>query len=63
MKVLTSISIITTPEGKKVSYTYSEVDSGGIITKANIRESYIALESDLLTAITNLENKVSNKLK
>ena len=62
-KVLTSISIITKPEGKMLSYTYSEVDAGGIIIKANVRESYIALENDLLTTITNLENKVATKIK
>ena len=63
MKKLTSISIITVAEGKSVSYTYSEVDAAGLIVKSNVRESYIALEPDILTMITNLENKVATKIK
>lgn len=60
MKVLTSISIIVTPEGKKLSYTYSEIDAGGVVTRANVRESYIATETQLLNMISNLESKIIN---
>jgi hypothetical protein len=63
MKKLTSISIITVAEGKSVSYTYSEVDAAGVIVKSNVRESYLALENDVLSMITNLENKVATKIK
>lgn len=62
MKILTSISIISSPAGKKISYTYSEVDESGNITKGNVRESFIALETDLLTDINNLEKKINERL-
>lgn len=57
-KILTSLSIISVPEGKKVSYTYSEIDAGGVITKSNARESFVAVDADLLDKIDKFEKKI-----
>ena len=50
MKKLTSVAVVTTAEGERVSYSYTELDSGGNITSQNNRASFVALDDDLLTA-------------
>lgn len=62
MKILTSVSIISSPAGKKISYTYSEVDESGNVVKGNVRESFIALESDLIADINSIEGKINTRL-
>lgn len=62
MKILTSVSIISSPAGKKVSYTYSEVNENGNVVKGNVRESFIALDSELLLDIGNIEEKIKTRL-
>lgn len=59
-KILTSLSIISIPEGKSVSYTYSELDTTGVITRSNVRQSFIATDSDLLDKIDKFEKKIIN---
>lgn len=59
MKILTSVTILTTAEGKKVSYTFSELDAQGSIIKANVRESFIVFDETLLATIADLENKIT----
>lgn len=62
MKKLTSVSVITAPEGKRVSYTYSELDDSGNLIKSNVRESFVALDTTLLTIISDMENQVNTRL-
>lgn len=62
MKILTSFSVISAPEGKRVSYTYSELDANGNLVKSNVRESFIAMDADLLTKITDLENIINLRI-
>lgn len=62
MKILTSVSIISAPEGKRVSYTYSELDVNGSLVKSNVRESFVALDPEIQTIITSLESKVNERL-
>ncbi len=45
MNVLTSITMHTTSEGQRLSYTYSRVDEAtGAILQDNIRESMIVMD-------------------
>lgn len=62
MKKLTSVAVVTTAEGERVSYAYTELDSDGNITSQNNRASFVALDDDLLTAITTLKNAVNARL-
>ena len=39
MKKLTGFSVTPSAEGKRVYYTYSEIDSDGNVTSSNVRGS------------------------
>lgn len=62
MKKLTSVAVVTTAEGERISYAYTELDSDGNITSQNNRASFVALDDDLLTAIATLKNAVNARL-
>lgn len=62
MKKLTSVAVVTTAEGERISYAYTELDSDGNITSQNNRASFVALDDDLLTAIAILKNAVNARL-
>ena len=62
MKKLTSVAVVTTAEGERVSYAYTELDSDGNITSQNNRASFVALDDDLLTAIATLKNAANARL-
>lgn len=62
MKKLTSVAVVTTAEGERVSYAYTELDSDGNITSQNNRASFVALDDDLLTAIATLKNAVNARM-
>lgn len=62
MKKLTSVAVVTTAEGERVSYAYTELDSDGNITSQNNRASFVALDDDLLAAITILKTAVNERL-
>lgn len=62
MKKLTSVAVVTTAEGERVSYAYTELDSDGNITSQNNRASFVALDDDLLAAIATLKNAVNERL-
>lgn len=62
MKKLTSVAVVTTAEGERVSYAYTELDSDGNITSQNNRASFVAMDDDLLTAIATLKNAVNARL-
>ena len=62
MKKLTSVAVVTTAEGERVSYAYTELDSDGNITSQNNRASFVALDDDLLAAIATIKNAVNERL-
>lgn len=62
MKKLTSVAVVTTVEGERVSYAYTELDSDGNITSQNNRASFVALDDDLLDAISTLKSAVNARL-
>lgn len=55
MKIVTSMTILTTAEGKRLSLTFSEVDSGGSIIKENERINRVVVDSAALASIASLE--------
>ena len=67
MNVLTSVTMHTTSEGQRLSYTHSVVDeSTGAIIQDNIRDSMIVMDIpanyDLLQNISAIKNYVSERL-
>lgn len=62
MKKLTSVAVVTTAEGERVSYAYTELDSDGNITSQNNRASFVALDEELLAAIKTLKDAVNARL-
>lgn len=68
MKVLTSVTMHTTSEGQRLSYTYSNVDeASGAILQDNIRESMIVMDipanAAALEHIAALKSYVGGRLE
>jgi len=62
MLMLTGTAIVTTAEGKRLTYSYSEVDENGTIVKSNAKRSFVAVDPELKSIIEQLESKVSNHM-
>jgi len=62
MLMLTGTAIVTTAEGKRVTYSYSEVDENGTIVKSNVKRSFVAVDPELKNVIEQLETKVSEHM-
>ena len=62
MLKLTGVAIITTAEGKRITYSYSDVSDDGSIKASNIKRSFIAVDEELKSIIEQLESKVSNHM-
>lgn len=65
IKRLTGMAVINRAEGKRIAYTYSEIDENtGDIIQDNVKNSFIALDESLLSSIKELETYIKdNKLK
>jgi hypothetical protein len=61
-KVITSYSVIKAPEGKRLSYTYSEIDDAGNIIKQNERASFAVLDEVILGHIQAIEDSIQLRL-
>lgn len=55
MKKVTSMTILTTAEGKRLSLTFSEIDDDGNIIKENERVNKVVVNRGALGCITELE--------
>lgn len=62
MKKLSGVAVVTTAEGERVSYTYMELDGNGNIISQNNRASFVALDDELLDAISTLKSAVNARL-
>ena len=62
MKILTGFAVVTDSIGKRIAYTYSEVDEVGNIIKSNTKESYVVLSEEELTLINSIEEKIKSRL-
>ena len=68
MKKITSITMHTTSEGQRLSYTYSVVDeNSGAVLSSNNRESLVVLDipanEGVLNSIREVNNFVASKLE
>lgn len=65
MKRLTGTAIINTAEGKRIAFTYSDIDEKtGAIIEDNKKESFIALDEEFLNTIQQIEDYIKeNRLK
>lgn len=55
MKKVTSMTVLTTAEGKRLSITFSEIDDSGNITKENERVNKVVVNRNTLDHISALE--------
>lgn len=58
---LTGFAVVNSDVGKKIAYTYSEIDEAGNITKSNIKESYVAVDQTILQAIGVIEDNINKR--
>lgn len=56
MKKVTSMTILTTAEGKRLSLTFSEIDDSGNIIKENERANRVVVDGNALGIIAELED-------
>ena len=61
MKILCGIAIVNDSIGKRLAYTYSEVDEQGQIVKSNIKESFVILDQETSDLVSKLEAKVKER--
>lgn len=62
MLKLTGVAIVTTAEGKRLTYSFSEIDENGTILKSNVKRSFVAVDTELKNIIDQLESKVSEHM-
>lgn len=62
MKLLGGMAIINDSIGKRITYSYSVVNSEGKIIEDNKRESYLVLDEETLSLLNQLEEKVKEKM-
>ncbi|NBH24650.1 peptide chain release factor 2 [Lachnospiraceae bacterium] len=55
MKRVTSMTVLTTAEGKRLSLTFSEIDENGNIVKENERVNKVVVNRNALACISELE--------
>lgn len=55
MKKVTSMTTLTTAEGKRISITFSEIDDNGNIIKENERVNKVVVSRNALDYISKLE--------
>lgn len=60
MNKVTSMTILTTAEGKRISLTYSQIDQNGNIIKENERINRVVMNNDALAYIAELEDFAQN---
>ena len=62
MLMLTGTAIVTTAEGKRITYSFSEIDENGTIVKSNVKRSFVAVGQELQEVIEQLESKVAEHM-
>ena len=54
MKVVTSVTVWNDAVGKRMSITYSEIDSNGVIVSDNKREDRVVVDNNAVSTINDL---------
>ena len=55
MKKITSMTVLTTGEGQRISITYSEIDDKGNLVSENNRVNRIIVDEEALEKVAALE--------
>lgn len=55
MKKVTSMTVLTTAEGKRLSITYSEIDNSGNILSENNRVNKVLVNKEILECVAEIE--------
>lgn len=63
MNKMTGIAVLTTAEGTRITYTFSEIDGNGTIVKSNEKKSFVVMDSETETVIEQLKEKVNSHLQ
>ena len=64
MKVVTSFTHLTTGEGNRIAYTYSELDSTGNLVSQNNKGNFVAVDPELVSHINAINDYINkNKLQ
>lgn len=59
---ITSFTAHQTPEGMRVSYTYSVIDSEGNLVKSNQRHTIIVMSDEINAAIADINTWLLGKV-
>lgn len=63
MRKLTSFTELTTGEGSRIAFTYSEIDEFGNLTSQNNKGNFIVLDEELKNHVDAIKTYIStNKL-
>ncbi len=62
MKMLTGFAVVKDSVGNRITFTTTEVDESGMITSSNNKESFIVLDPETNALITQLEEKIKNRV-
>lgn len=60
MRKLTSFTKLTTGEGARIAFTFSEVDDNGKLISRNNKGCFIAMDDGILGHIRAIEQFISN---
>lgn len=61
MKTITSYTAFNTAEGMRLSYTYSEIDENGNITRSNIRKDLVVVDITLKKELNDIFNFLNER--
>ena len=62
MKRLQGFAVINDTVGKKIAFTYSDIDVDGNILSSNIKESFVPVDQNVLDAIAVIEDVINNRI-
>lgn len=58
IKKLTSFTMLTTGEGTRIAYTYSEISENGTLVSQNNRGNFIVMNPDVSDSLKFVENYI-----
>ena len=62
MKILTGFAVIKDAVGNRITFTTSTVDENGTVVASNNKESFIVLDTETNNLISQLENKIKERI-
>lgn len=63
MKKVTSFTHLTTAEGERISFTFSEINEKGRVEQSNVRATMIIQDEDILEKINFINKYLTERLK